>query len=379
MLITFQEYGDINMKENCIFCNNYHDEIYQRFERFFNKVLDDDNLVEFIRFTEFELQEKNWNELFCLLDTMWYNIYSDNNYHDNYKLKILIGLLREQMISNPEMSSLKKIKETIKTNNSLKRIMNTRIKSNKNADFQQEYDHLLNLGEEITKKPELGTPLKNYIILRLMSIFEQRIHETLVNVINAMPRRILQSIKGHSISLDTDYLTNFEEINIGKIAVQGLDNNTYRIDDLIVKILQFKEHLIERNNYPKSSFFDYFGKVVTIKDPMLKDYFSKSHNNKWDTFIKNVNVQRNQCTHELTDVSCDEKELKHILQLMFIFLNTMPHLLHCIIDYYDGKVNLIDVKKSHEEMMKNMDSHKYASIKSYKESIEQLKVVFERV
>ena len=60
------------MCKKCVLCDKIHGEIYQRFERFFEtKNIDEKQISEFIRFIEFELNQENWNEVSCLIDSMY--------------------------------------------------------------------------------------------------------------------------------------------------------------------------------------------------------------------------------------------------------------------------------------------------------------------
>lgn len=70
------------MLDVCIFCRKRHQDIFNRFDKFLRiEKISHSVLTEFLRYVEFEINENNWNELFCLLSVMSkYGIRGDNNH-----------------------------------------------------------------------------------------------------------------------------------------------------------------------------------------------------------------------------------------------------------------------------------------------------------
>ncbi len=106
------------MSKKCIFCDKTHGEIYQRFTKFFEtEKIDENQTREFIRYIEFELNEKNWNEVNCLVNSMCKGIKSKNNHSWN-ELQFYNTLLeiKKLCMTNPTLVSFIELKESLSNN-----------------------------------------------------------------------------------------------------------------------------------------------------------------------------------------------------------------------------------------------------------------------
>ena len=375
------------MCKKCILCNNVHGEIYQRFDRFFEtEKIDETQIHEFIRFIEFELKEKNWNEVYCLIDNMGNSMKLKNNLSFNeIQFQNTIHEIKKLCSTNPTLISFTELKESL-SNNFLK--LNTDlgsgIKKNIDIDYKEEFGVLLESLEKI-KEFESGTnasyeklitPLKNYIVFRTISFFEQRIYDILVTTINELPPDILFDIKGSTMTLSTNDIIDSQSASIGNLAVLGLNNSTRNIDNIINKILQNKiktQRSIKLKNY--SSFFDYFGNIIRINDPKLSKYFSETSRGKWSQFIKKLNNSRNQMTHELTNPKYNTIELENEIHLMYILLQSFPNILEFVLNYFSEIKNKDEVVGLHKVTKEFLDEN-MCEILPYKECIEKIKFNF---
>ena len=384
------------MTKKCIFCDKAHGEIYQRFTKFFEtENIDENQTREFIRYIEFELNEKNWNEVDCLINNMCKRIKSKNNSSWN-ELQFYNTLLKIKTIciTNPTDTSFTVLKESLSNDfTKINTHMGSGIKKNSDIDYQEEFSILLEslkkikefergtnasteLKEYISSCEKLIIPLKNYIIFRMISFFEQRIYDILVTTINELPPNILFDIKGSTMTLSTEAVIDSQDASIGHLAVLGLNNSPKNIDDIIHKILQNKtksEKTIKLKNY--ASFFDYFGSIIRIKNSELSKHFSQTSEGKWSQFIRNLNKSRNQMTHELTNPKYTTIELENEIRLMYILLQSFPNILKFVLDYFpkiESTDQLIEVHKITKEFLDEEE----CEMETYQGCIEEIAASF---
>jgi len=384
------------MTKKCIFCDKTHGEIYQRFTKFFEtEKIDENQTREFIRYIEFELNEKNWNEVNCLINNMCKGIKSKNNHSWNeLQFYNTILKIKSLCITNPTDTSFTILKESL-SNNFMKinTHMGSGIKKNTDIDYQEEFSILLeslkkikefekgtNAGVElkdyISSCEKLIIPLKNYIIFRMISFFEQRIYDILVTTINELPANILFDIKGSTMTLSTEAVVDSQDASIGHLAVLGLNNNPKNIDDIIHKILQNKtktQKTIKLKNH--ASFFDYFGNIIRIKNSELSKYFSDTSEGKWWKFIKNLNTSRNQMTHELTNPKYTTIELENEMRLMYILLQSFPNILKFVLDYFPERESTDQLIKVHKITKEFLDEEE-CEMETYQGCIEEITASF---
>jgi hypothetical protein len=384
------------MSKKCIFCDKTHGEIYQRFTKFFEtENIDENQTREFIRYIEFELNEKNWNEVNCLVNNMCKGIKSKNNHSWN-ELQFYNTLLeiKKLCMTNPTLVSFIELKESLSNNFiKLNTVMGSSIKKNTDIDYKNEFSILLEslkkikefemgitaskeLEEYISTCEKLIIPLKNYIIFRMISFFEQKIYDILVNTINKLPPTILFDIKGSTMTLSTRAVVDSQDASIGHLAVLGLDNGPKNIDDIIHKILQSKsktQKTIKLKNY--SSFFDYFGNIIRIKNSELSKYFSDTSEGKWWKFIKNLNTTRNQMTHELTNPKYTTIELENEMRLMYILLQSFPNILKFVLDYFPERESTDQLIKVHKITKEFLDEEE-CEMETYQGCIEEITASF---
>lgn len=371
------------MCNKCILCNTIHGEIYQRFDRFFQtKNIDEILIREFIRFVEFELNQENWNEVYCLISNMDDSMASKNNLTINEIIfHKIIHKIKLQLVQNPKLGFFEELKESLINDFSkLNKYMpfhGNKVKRIKNYDPNKEFTYLIKVLEHIKDTPDLETPLKNYVVFRVMGFFEVTMHVTLANEINKLSPDILYQIKGSSIELRTEDALDFDDITIGNLAILGLDNSTRNIDDLIGKILKFLNKNISngRATSGSSSFFNYFKSTVSIDNEKLNEYFLKKYSGNWWKFIKNLNQERNKMTHQLGNVSYSKDDLDRILNLMFIFLYYVPHLLQFVIQYCSENYDKKKHQEFHAEISDLFKNHE-CSLPSYDLCIDHFQQVF---
>jgi hypothetical protein len=271
--------------------------------------------------------------------------------------------------------------------------MGSGIKKNTDIDYREEFSILLEslkkikefemgitaskeLEEYISTCEKLIIPLKNYIIFRMISFFEQKIYDILVNTINKLPPTILFDIKGSTMTLSTRAVVDSQDASIGHLAVLGLDNGPKNIDDIIHKILQSKsktQKTIKLKNY--SSFFDYFGNIIRIKNSELSKYFSDTSEGKWWKFIKNLNTSRNQMTHELTNPKYTTIALENEMRLMYILLQSFPNILKFVLDYFPKIENTDEFIEVYKITKKFLDEEE-CEMETYQGCIEEIKSSF---
>ena len=388
------------MCKKCVLCDKIHGEIYQRFERFFEtKNIDEKQISEFIRFIEFELNQENWNEVSCLIDSMYNSMKLKNNLtFGEIKFQNILVEIKRICIANPTSDSFTELRESL-SNDFIK--LNTDlgagIKKNTDVDYQNEFSILLESLKKI-KEFETGTnasteleeyiltcetlivPLKNYIIFRMISFFEQRIYDDLVTTINELPPDILFDIKGTTMTLRTNDVIDSKDASIGHLAVLGLNNDAYSIDDIIYKILQHKTknpNSIKLKPYffPYPSFFYYFGNIIKINNPELLKHFSEKSHGKWSHFIKNLNKSRNQMTHELTNPKYTTVELEHEMHLMYILLQSFPNVLKLLLNYFSKTKNMGELAEIHKFTKKFLNEEE-CEMETFEGCIEKIKSSF---
>jgi|LWDU01.1.fsa_nt_gi hypothetical protein len=388
------------MCKKCVLCDKIHGEIYQRFERFFEtENIDEKQIREFIRFIEFELNQENWNEVSCLIDSMHNSIKLKNNLSfGEIKFQNILVEIKRICIANPTSNSITELRESL-SNDFIK--LNTDlgagIKKNANIDYKNEFSVLLASLEKIKefeKKYETATeleeyiltcetlivPLKNYIIFRMISFFEQRIYDILVTTINELPPDILFDIQGSTMTLRTNDVIDSKDASIGHLAVLGLNNDANNIDHIIYKILQNKiknQRLIKLKPYsfPYPSFFYYFGNIIKINNSELLKHFSEKSHGKWSHFIKNLNKSRNQMTHELTNPKYSTVELEHEMRLMYILLQSFPNVLKFMLNYFSKTKNMGELAEIHK-FTKEFLNEAECEMETFEGCIEKIKSSF---
>ena len=271
--------------------------------------------------------------------------------------------------------------------------MGSGIKKNSDIDYQEEFSILLEslkkikefergtnasteLKEYISSCEKLIMPLKNYIIFRMISFFEQRIYDILVTTVNELPANILFDIKGSTMTLSTEAVIDSQDASIGHLAVLGLNNSPKNIDDIIHKILQNKtkhQRSIKLKNY--TSFFDYFGSIIRIKNSELSRHFSQTSEGKWSQFIRNLNKSRNQMTHELTNPKYTTVELENEMRLMYILLQSFPNILKFVLDYFPEIESTDQLIKVHKITKEFLDEEE-CEMETYQGCIEEITASF---
>ena len=376
------------MSKKCILCKKNHGEIYQRFDRFFETdTIDIKKMQEFVKFIEFELNEENWNEVNCLIDNMHDSMKLKNNlkYNEIQFLNILFKI-KILCIKNPTLGSFIELKESLSNNfMKLNSDMGSGIKKNTVIDYQNEFNILLDClnkikkleikdkaSEELKEYIILITPLKNYIIFRMISFFEQRIYDILVDTINDLPANILYDIKGSTMTLSTQSVIDSQDSSIGHLAVLDLKNNPKDIDEIIYQILKNKTKTQKFINLKlHSSFFDYFGNIIRINNPELSKYFSEKSEGKWWRFIRNLNESRNQMTHELTNPKYTTSELENEIRLMYILLISFPKVLQFVLDYFPKIKNADEFIELYKILKKFLDNEE-CEILPYDECLKEI-------
>lgn len=372
------------MLDVCIFCRKRHQDIFNRFDKFLRiEKISHSVLTEFLRYVEFEINENNWNELFCLLSVMSkYGIRGDNNH-----LTELACILHEKMILSPTLESFNKIKNSTLLNKNLNYLIMPLKEASSPEAINTEFHRLgtlLGIKWDIYKKniDEIekqditrANPDKsiiNYVLYRLIGIFEQQTFDVLLNKIENMPVEVSSMmIYDSNKSLEPEEYARWkQEINslvmnnkitdrtetFGKLIYNDLKVNTITIDNLIAKIINFHNtHAGNRTppNWEKSSFFSFLGEIINIKNKKTLDYFknhkflNKSGNSipldgKWYNLITYVNSIRNTMTHNLRDASIEKNEAENLVLFFLIYCLVIDDLLDLILSYYKKNINEFD-------------------------------------
>ena len=175
-----------------------------------------------------------------------------------------------------------------------------RLKPN---SFNDEIKRLHTVIEKIGDDSTMDSSLKNYLVYRLVGIYEIKVYETLKRQIDE----------------DNPYKTTY-----GAAILESGTTHTYYIEENIATMLKHKS--FEKNNYEikcQPHFFDVFNAVFVISSP-LKENFGKLFKNNFTYLIKNLVESRNNMTHNMTDVKYTKDQLNSILQLMRIFIYAFP-------------------------------------------------------
>ena len=146
--------------------------------------------------------------------------------------------------------------------------------------------------------------MKNYIVIRTMSIMENKIKSILVNFVdkyNVLPSKILD-LDTIPISLDQFDEYKKDDITKGKILASIFQMNKANIGKVFGKI----------NNV---SFYSWAQKII-FKDSQIEDNWL---HNKLESYY----TRRNNLVHNLQDISEDVKELKYDIRVMDVFVTKL--------------------------------------------------------
>ena len=200
-------------------------------------------------------------------------------------------------------------------------------------NFVRACDDLINLCEIVKDQNETNQQLlKNFIKIRLVSIVEFHLKgfiSDLIDIQNLNPNDVLEE---DSISIDLDVLQNFknETITKGKIIVAHLDKvnpgTVYSIMSRINKLDSFKW-------------------IDTILKAKAGDTFK---------FFNILNMERNNLTHNLTDVTESTETLVAKIQAIKNIIFTLFICTNCNIDMLDKHLPESVLEKKHGSRLKKL-------------------------
>jgi len=313
------------MKEECIFCKKYHLKLNSSFEEFiFKSKLESKEIISFIELLEKELTANHWNEAFCMINTVSrFNQLPKNTVQTIFL--ITVNNIKNCIISDPNTDKIQKyIKSlTIEINRIDKeqKLGQYRKKTNPN-DFDTEIHRLDKIFEILNKKTsaldcdndlDIEVQLKNYVIYRLTSFFEFKVADTVASAIDG---------------------DNGNDNTYGKTLVADDSRIQHKINNFVMLALQDQSHRSQNNDFSlnfEAEFMKFLMEVIQIDNSDLKKYFEDEHQSDWITFLTNIKQNRNNLTHDFTDVDYSLEELKSIFKLMKIFCFAFPYILRILI------------------------------------------------
>lgn len=176
-----------------------------------------------------------------------------------------------------------------------------RLKPN---SFNDEMERLHTVIEKIGDDSTMDSSLKNYLVYRLVGIYEIKVYETLKRQIDE----------------DNPYKTTY-----GAAILDSGTTHTKYIEENIATMLKHKSYgNVEYKIKCEPHFFNVFNAIFEINSP-LKENFGKLSKNNFTYLIKNLLDSRNIMTHNMRDVTYTKNQLNSILQLMRIFLYAFPY------------------------------------------------------
>lgn len=181
-------------------------------------------------------------------------------------------------------------------------------------NFVRACDDLINLCETVKDQNETNQQLlRNFIKIRLVSIVEFHLKGFISDLIDSQNLNPNDVLEEDSISIDLDVLQNFknETITKGKIIVAHLDKvnpgTVYSIMSRINKLDSFK----------------WIDKILNFESG---DAFN---------FFNTLNMERNNLTHNLTDVTESTKTLGSKIHTMQTMIFSLFICTNCNIDMLD--------------------------------------------
>jgi len=230
-----------------------------------------------------------------------------------------------------------------------------RLKPN---SFNDEMERLHRVIEKIGDDSTMDSSLKNYLVYRLVGIYEIKVYETLKRQIDE----------------GNPYKTTY-----GAAILESGTTHTKYIEENIATMLKHKSW--EKNNYEikcQPHFFDVFNAVFVISSP-LKENFEKLFKNNFTYFLKNLVESRNNMTHNMTDVKYTKDQLNSILQLMRIFIYAFPRVYKFVESVILDKSRKLeqDYVQTNDELTKP-ESKLYSSLIPLDEMVDVINKTFQR-
>jgi len=211
----------------------------------------------------------------------------------------------------------------------------------------------------------LGEPIKNYIFLRLHSIFEIRFKEVLSTFIDAIPDEKLHIILGKEFTIKTDDMKYLGKFTQGIVASLTMDSSSKSFENTIYSILSTKKYFY-RNKNNEFKFFTFFSKVIVFSD-QLKKFLDEKYKNEWLDFLENYRIKRNDSTHNLSVYTESNDEIRTILYLYKSLILLLPELLDLMITYFETQKEI-----SEKEFNDRFDKYMFCST-NYRNFYSQLK------
>jgi len=179
----------------------------------------------------------------------------------------------------------------------------------------------------------LDEPIKNYIFLRLHSIFEIRFKEVLSTFIDDIPHEKLHIILGKEFTIKTDDMKYLGKFTQGLVASLTMDSTSKSFENNISSILNTKKYS-HREKVKEFKFFTFFSKVIVFSDE-LKKFLDEKYQNNWFNFLENYRIKRNESTHNLSVYTESNDEIRIILHLYKSLILLLPELLKLMITYFE--------------------------------------------
>ena len=298
------------MKEKCIFCKKNHLPINSKFEEFItNDSLKGEKIIEFIRTIEKEMAQNHWNEVFCII-TVVSNIYRIPQNTIEILFLLTLKNIANRILRQPELNEIQKCMKNLTIQvEKISSEQNLKQKPTDNTEnFGIEMEMLDIVIQELKNKSNIESPLKNYVVYRLMTFFEYKTFDAL---------RLAIDGKEH----DTD------DITYGKTIIGEAKGLLERMDSTIALVMQQKIFENKDNKFKlntEASFFEFFNNVIKITSPDLQIFFKQNYENNWYALIKILKDERNAMTHYMNNVDYETEKLENILKLMKIFFYGFP-------------------------------------------------------
>lgn len=373
--------------EECILCKNRHDEIYSRFTNYFvPDSITESQYQEFPKFIQFELNEGNWTGVYCIITNIIKKYQRSNSINEYAKSIMDACIFLERKFRNQPSLAVKEFEEKFNSRNKISENVKKHIKEEMDPEeiederqkvlnclihidelddlkkllmkkeFQKEIEkpslelknmpkalkeleNFSQLSNGIDKLTIVREQLKNYTLLRIVSIYERIQNDVLIDILNSIPLSKIETVLGKTTTIDTKYLLNPDKFDLGKHASANFNNSPITIRENFKKIVQVKIENMNFNTSKEFNFFKIMDQIIKIK--IQEDKESKSTLDFTDTFefLQAVNSERNNMTHELRSTKFTDSELRRIIIFYDVFFQVFKPMIHLILNLLINESN----------------------------------------
>lgn len=343
----------------CIFCEKAHGEIYQRFSTYMlPEFINEKECKEFPRYIEFEIQQGNWAEIYCLVKRISSKGYIKSKKNEFFQIVWRGCIQLEKMMRRGNYEDMNKFfkKYDIMYNQVISKNRENMKKEINIVNLNEEKNKILDLVNFIAenKEFEFEEQMRNYIVSRLVSLYENTIKKMLLDNFGNVSKEKLD-IFFESKEESKRFFQRHTENPVMELISDNkqFNNNPNSLNKFLKNFTEIELSVMNNkisNNY---DFFIFVESVFEFNKEIDEDGVEAKliEYGGWKKFLEKVNKERNRMTHDLNPTKFPIEELLYISELYIDFLKIFTPVIDFIVNYIHAST--IESKENYFEQLKN--------------------------